>query len=61
MTTISILANTVRPSIDRRLDNTTSGAGTFSWQDLVQVHSRKAGTGEVMTLENLSILLKLDS
>ena len=41
----------VRPSVDRRLDDTTFGAGTFSWQD--QVHSWKAGPGEVMTVENL--------
>ena len=49
MTTISILANTVRPSVDRRLDDTAFGAGTFSWQD--PVHSWKAGPGEVMTVE----------
>ena len=46
MATISILANTVRPSVDHRF-----GAGTFSWQD--PVHSWKAGPGEVMTVENL--------
>ena len=50
MMTISILANTVRPSVDRRSDNTAFGAGTFSWQD--PVHSWKAGPGEVMTVEN---------
>ena len=54
--TISILANTVRPSVDRRSDDTAFGAGTFSWQD--QVHSWKAGPGEVMTVENLFILFK---
>ena len=51
MVTISILANTVRPSGDRRSDDTAFGAGTFSWQD--PVHSWKAGPGEVMTVENL--------
>ena len=54
MATISILANTVRPSIDHRSDDTAFGAGTFSWQD--PVHSWKAGPGEVMTVENLFIL-----
>ena len=49
MVTISILANTVRPSVDRRSDDTAFGAGTFSWQD--PVHSWKAGLGEVMTVE----------
>ena len=55
MATISIQANTVRPSVNRRSDDTTFGAGTFSWQD--PVHSWKAGPGEVMTVgvENLSI------
>ena len=47
MVTISILANTVRPSVDRRSDDTASGAGTFSWQD--PVYSWKAGPGDVMT------------
>ena len=51
MATISILANTVRPSVDRRSDDTAFGVGTFSWQDLV--HSWKAGACEVMTMENL--------
>ena len=51
MATISILASTVRSSVDRRLDDTAFRAGTFSWQD--QVHSWKAGPGEVMTVENL--------
>ena len=37
MLTISIWANTVRQSGDRRLDDTTLGAGTFPWQD--PVHS----------------------
>ena len=48
MATISILANTVRPSVDRRSDD-----APFSWQD--PVHSWKAGPGEVMTVENLSL------
>ena len=52
MATISILTNTVRPSVDHRSDDTAFGAGTFSWQD--PVHSWKAGPGEVMTVENLS-------
>ena len=49
MGTISILSNTVRPSVDHRLDHTVFGAGTFSWQD--PVHSWKAGPVEVMTVE----------
>ena len=53
MATISILANTVRPSVDLRSVDTAFGAGTFSWQD--PVHSWKAGPGEVMTVENLFI------
>ena len=52
-TTISILANTVRPSVDCRSDDTAFGAGTFSWQD--PVHYWKAGPGEVMTVENLHL------
>ena len=48
MATISILANTIRPSVDRRSDDTPFGAGAFSWQD--PVHSWKAGPGEVMTV-----------
>ena len=55
MATISILANTVRPSVDRRSDDTAFGAGTFSWQD--PVLSWKAGAGEVMTVENLFLVL----
>ena len=51
MVTISIRANTVRPSINHISDNTAFGAGTFSWQD--PLHSWKAGPGEVMTVENL--------
>ena len=51
MAIISILANTVRQSVDPSLDDTEFGAGTFSWQD--PVHSWKAGPGEVMTVENL--------
>jgi hypothetical protein len=49
MATISILANTVRPSVDCRADNTAFAEGTFSWQD--PAHSWKAGPGEVMTVE----------
>ena len=45
------MANTVRPSVDLRSDDTAFGAETFSWQD--PVHSWKAGPGEVMTVENL--------
>ena len=45
------LYNTVRPSVDPRLVDTTFGAETFSWQD--PVHSWKAGPGVVMTVENL--------
>ena len=58
MGTISILANTVRPSVNRRLDDTAFGVGTFSWQD--PVHSWKAGPGdcEVMTMENLNSNLR---
>jgi hypothetical protein len=48
--TISILANTVRPPVDCRLDDTAFGAGTFSWQE--QVHSWKAGPDEIITVEN---------
>ena len=51
MATISILANTVRPSVDGRSDDAAFGAGLFSWQE--PVHSWKAGPGEVMTEENL--------
>ena len=45
----------VRPSVDRRPDDTAFGAGTFSWQD--PVHSWKAGPGlnGIMTVENLFI------
>ena len=53
MGTISILANTVRPSVNRRLDDTAFGVGTFSWQD--PVHSWKVGLGEIMTVEHLKI------
>ena len=55
MTTISILANTVRPSVDRRSDDTAFGAETFSVQD--PVHSWKAGPSEVMTVENLYLFI----
>ena len=53
MATISILANTVRPSVDGRLDDTAFGFGTFSWQD--PLHFWKAGPSEVMTLEKIFI------
>ena len=46
MVTISILANTVRPS--------GNWEEIFSWQD--PVDSWKAGPGEIMTVENLIIL-----
>ena len=58
MVTISILTNTVRPSGNRRSDDTAFGAGTFSWLD--PVHSWKAGPGEVMTVENLLLFLPWD-
>ena len=51
MVTISILANTVRPSVDPRSDDTAFGAVTFSLQD--SVHCWKPAPGEVMTVENL--------
>ena len=54
MAIISILASTVRPSMDRRSDDTAFEAGTFSWQD--PVHSWKAGPGEVMTVEKKYLL-----
>ena len=57
MATISILANTVRPSVDRRSDDTAFGAGTFSWQD--PVHSWKASPGEFMTVEKFNLLGRL--
>ena len=50
MATISILANTVRPYVDHKLDDTAFRAGTLSWQD--PVHSWKAAPGEVLTVEN---------
>ena len=53
MATTFILANIVRPSVDRRSDDTAFGAGTFSLQD--PVHFWKAGPGEVMTEANLFI------
>ena len=53
---LSILANTVRPSVDRRLDDTAFGEETLSWQD--PVHFWKAGPGEVMTVENLFHLFR---
>ena len=37
-------------SADSQTNDTAFWAGTFSWQD--QVHSWKAGPGEVMTVEN---------
>ena len=57
MGTISILANIVRPSVDRRSDDTALGAGTFSWQD--PVHSWKVGPGEVMNVDFFLIYYKL--
>ena len=51
MLTISIQANTVRLSVDCRLDDIAFWEGTFSWQD--PVNTLKAGPGEVMTVENL--------
>ena len=59
MATISILANTVRLSVDRRSDDTAFGVETFSKQD--PVHFWKAGSGEVMTEENLYYLSILQS
>ena len=53
MATISILANTIKPSVDHGLDDAAFRAETFSWQD--PVHSQEAGPGEVMTVENLMI------
>ena len=55
MATISIQANTVRPSVDRRPDDAAFGVGTFSWED--PVNSWKAGPGlnGIMTEENLFI------
>ena len=58
MATISNLANTVRPSDDRRSDDTAFGPGTFSWQD--PVHSWKAGLGEVMTVITSPCLTRQD-
>ena len=58
MATISILANAVRPSVDRRSDDTAFWAGTYLWQD--PVHCWKAGPGEVTTLENLFIYYNID-
>ena len=55
MATISILVNTVGPSVDPRPDDIAFGAGTFSWQDLV--HSWKAGPDEVMTVEKIILIL----
>ena len=53
MAIISIQANTVRLSVNPRLEDTAFGAGTISRQDLV--HSWKAGPGlnGIMTVENL--------
>ena len=50
MAIISIQANIVRPSADNRANDTTFGAGTFSWQD--RVHSWKIVPGEVINVEN---------
>ena len=46
--TISTRADTVRPSVDCRSDDTAFGTGIFSWQD--PVYSWNAGPGEVMTV-----------
>ena len=54
MGTISILANSLRPCVDSKLNDTAFRAGTFSCQD--PVHFWKAGPGEVMTVENLFII-----
>ena len=40
---------------NRRSDDMAFEAGTFSWQD--PVHSWKAGPGEVMTVENLFMMI----
>ena len=40
MATISILGNTVRPSVDRRLDDTTFEAGKFYIQGAPYVFER---------------------
>ena len=53
MVTIYILTNTVRLSVDHRLDDMAFLAGTFSWQD--PVHSWKAGPGEVTTVDFFDI------
>ena len=52
---MAIMANTVRLSVNCRLDDTAFGAGTFSWQD--PVHSWKAGPGEVMTVEKKLVIV----
>ena len=48
-----IWANIVRPSDDRRSNDTAFGTGTFSGQD--PLHSWKAGLDEAMTAEILFI------
>ena len=58
MLTISIQANTVRLSVDCRLDDIAFWEGTFSWQD--PVNTLKAGHGEVMTVENLLLCKQKD-
>ena len=55
MATISIRANTVRPSVDQRSNDTAFlRAEAFSWQD--PVPSWKAGPGEGLTVENSFIV-----
>ena len=48
---ISILVNTVRLSDDRRLDDTPFGREHS--HGMYPVHSKKAGPGEVMTVQNI--------
>ena len=57
MATFSFLANTVRPTVDHKLDDTAFGTGIFSWQD--PLYYWKAGLGEVMTVENLFVQTQL--
>ena len=40
-------------------DDTTFGMGTLTWED--PVHSWKAGPGEVMTVENLFIIVQFST
>ena len=50
MATISFQLNTVRPSVNPRLDDTAFRAGTFSWQH--PLHFWNAGPCKIMTVEN---------